>query len=270
MRKVCCGVGDRAGYSKIGAYCREFFVLLAALAAVPVTIAAAADMPLKAPPVPYAASYNWTGFYVGGEVGGDWVTSQGTVGTPGPPAFPPGTVLNPIDYSGVLGGAYAGYNYQINQFVLGIDGDYTWADLTGTSKEVSIVNGNILDRSSSIKWISTVTGRLGYANNNWLFFAKGGWAWAGRFSTSGVEDTAAGVLVSTQTVADTRNGGTVGAGVEWGFATHWSAKLEYDYVKFATSNATVMGVSAAGVAELGPVSATSSMNMLKAGIAYRF
>src|ERR1019366_1444389 len=181
------------------------------------------------------AMYNWTGFYVGGQVGGGWASSQATNVT-GTTNFPAGYVHNTISSSGVLGGVYGGYNYQINQFVIGIDGDYSWADLKGSGTDLSPTgNGTYSQINDKVSWIATVTGRLGYAMNNWLLFVKGGGAWAGFSSTAGGY-FATGVLANTSTSASDRSGWTIGTGVEWGFLPHWSAKLEYDYVKFSTAN----------------------------------
>jgi outer membrane immunogenic protein len=248
---------------------RWLAVPLSLLAVTPIATAFAADLPLKAPPLPTPV-YNWTGFYAGGEFGGGWATEQVTVVTNNPnAAFPPGTVFNPVHDNGALGGVYAGYNYQINQFVVGIDGDYTWANLNGHATDISVVNGDIASESSSIGWIATVTGRIGYAANNVLLFAKGGGAWGG-FSATSVTNTPGGALVAQTTSADTRTGWTVGGGVEWGFAAHWSAKIEYDYVQFSTANFAINEVNANGVPSNPLRSASSSLNMVKAGIAYRF
>src|SRR5215469_6059367 len=103
-------------------------------------LAFAADIAVKAPspaPAPYVP-YSWTGFYVGGEFGAGWGNSQTTVVTNSGVAFPPGTVEKTIDYFGGLGGVYGGYNYQINQFLIGIDGDYTWAAVHGSATNVSL------------------------------------------------------------------------------------------------------------------------------------
>jgi opacity protein-like surface antigen len=230
----------------------------------------AADLPLKASPMPAAVLYNWTGFYAGGEFGGGWETEQVTIVTNNPgSAFAPGTVLNPVHDSGVLGGAYAGYNYQINQLVIGIDGDFTWANLSGNATDVSVLNGDVASESSSVRWIATLSGRLGYAMNNLLFFAKGGGAWAD-FSASSITNKPGGAFVAQTTSSDTRNGWTVGGGVEWGFNQHWSARLEYDYVRFATATFTINEVNALGTVSLPVRSASSSLNMIKGGVAYRF
>jgi len=255
---------------------RRGMVSLAILAAMPVAAASAADMPLKAPPVPPVpyVGYNWTGFYIGGEFGVGWASEQSTVLTQTSPtsAFPPGFVASPVNLSGILGGFYGGYNYQINQFLVGIDADYTWADLTGTQSDLSPIPGNgaVSHHNDQMNWVSTVTGRLGYLNNNWLFFAKGGGAWGGFYGSSNTY-SGAGALSNTSFGSTNRDGWTAGGGLEWGFAAHWSAKLEYDYVNFDTITHTLTETNAATGAVGYPArSTTSYLNMVKGGVAYRF
>jgi outer membrane immunogenic protein len=225
-------------------------------------------MPLKALRAPYAAAYSWTGLYIGGELGGGWVRETTTQVDPSG-GFPAGFVNAPISLSGILGGGYAGYNYQFNNVVIGIDGNYDAASLTGSGQDVSPTTGNISNKSDKMKWDAAITGRLGLANNNWLFFVKGGWAWAG-FSGTGVTTTAAGTPFGSGSSSDTRDGGTVGVGIEYGFTPHWSAKIEYDYVKFETSSFNAATLSARGVAGAPARSVTSDLDELKGGIAYRF
>jgi outer membrane immunogenic protein len=182
---------------------------------------------------------------------------------------------NSVTGSGFIGGGYAGYNYQIKQFVIGIDGDYSWASLTGSNSTIS-PTGFTDRQNDKVKWLATVTGRLGYAVDNWLFFGKGGWAWAG-FSGTSAEFNVAGVNTANGTYSTTRDGWTLGTGVEWGFARNWSAKVEYDYVKFSTANYNesdtntgVGGGSPAGTVNVFGRSATSYLNIFKLGVAYRF
>jgi outer membrane immunogenic protein len=243
-----------------------------ALSVASVSLASAADLPTKAPiyKAPAMAAYNWTGFYVGGQIGGGWRSEQATVVT-GTGAFPPGYVGNTVNESGVLGGGYAGFNYQINQFVVGIDGDYSWAGLNGSTTETGPTGftSNIMSKE---KWVATLTGRLGYAMNNWLFFGKAGWAWAGVSGTTATYNSA-GANFGNGTSSSTTNGWTIGTGVEWGFARNWSAKLEYDYVKFNTDTYTLTDTSVLpvpGVVTAYTRSATSSENIVKLGLAYRF
>jgi len=242
-------------------------ILTAALAALPV-VGAAAGSPANAASMPYASTYNWTGFYLGGEAGWGWATQQITHVT-GATAFPAGSVDASLDQNGPLAGVYAGYNYQMNHFLVGIDGDITTDDMTGTGRDVSSVNGDVASHSDQINWIATATGRVGYVENNWLLFAKGGWAWT-PFSESNILRTPGGGIVNTSTSSGTRDGWTVGAGLEWGFAAHWSAKLEYDYIGFTTANYLTTVTSAAGTVSTEARSATSSLSMLKGGVAFRF
>jgi len=248
---------------------------IAAIAALIGTPALAADMALPPPPPPPPAPfYNWTGFYLGGEGGVGYFTNQIT-NVAGGKSFPAGLVHNSDGSAGMFGGGYAGYNYQINQFVVGIDGDFSGADLSGGASTAG-PTGNIDNDNDRIKWLATVTGRLGYAANNFLFFAKAGWAGAG-FNGTETNSTATLVNTANGTNASTRNGWTVGAGVEYGLTSHWSAKLEYDYLQFGTAtynttltNTGVGGGSAPGTISVYARSATSSMSLAKAGFAYRF
>src|SRR5580693_4371836 len=101
------------------------------------TSALAADLPAKplykAPPPPVA--YNWTGFYLGGHIGGGWASASDTeaVAFPGR-FFPAGTSYSTLNASGFLGGVQGGFNLQYRSpIVLGIEGEYTWSDLTGSA-----------------------------------------------------------------------------------------------------------------------------------------
>jgi outer membrane immunogenic protein len=231
----------------------------------------AADMPVKAPVYRAAPAYSWTGFYVGGQAGAGWFSNQVTNGpnpADGTVNFPPGFVHNKINGSGALGGGYAGYNYQIEKFVIGIDGDYSWANLTGSTTDIG-PTGFTNNSTDRLKWIATLSGRLGYAIDNWLLFGKAGWAWGGIRGNSSTFN-AVGVNTNNNSNSDTRNGWLIGAGVEWGFAAHWSAKLEYDYVKFRNSNYNNTDVTVAGVVTTPGRSATSDLSMIKLGAAYRF
>jgi len=240
---------------------------LVALATLPVTAASAADMALKAPPAA-ASPFSWTGFYLGGEAG--WgVGSEQITHTTASGAFPLGFVQAPIDYDGLIGGFYGGYNYQVGQWLAGVDGDVSLSGIAGMGTDISPVNRDISNPHSNIDWLATATGRLGYANNNWLLFAKGGWAWAG-FSGTSELNTPAGVPVNTSRASEARNGWTVGAGLEYACSAHWSIKLEYDYVGFITANYILTTTSAAGVVTLESRSATSALNVVKSGVAYRF
>jgi len=177
----------------------------------------------KAPPAPMMTTYDWTGFYVGGHVGygwakKDWRDSFGLFNTS-------------QDLDGFMGGGQVGYNYQINQFVFGVEGDMSWADLKGGSTVLGSLGAPLGGSfNTKVDWTATVTGRAGLAFDRWLVYGKGGVAWAhDRYSTNfytpGFAD-----------FTDTRIGWTAGAGVEYAFAPQWSAKLEYNYMDFGRQN----------------------------------
>jgi len=238
------------------------------------TPALAADM--AAAPVVPPAVYNWTGFYLGGQGGGGLLSNTITNVTGGT-NFPAGMVHNTEYGSGGLGGIYAGYNYQIsNKFVVGIDGDYTWSGLR-TSASSTSPTGFIVNDSDKAKWIATVTGRVGFAVNNWLLYVKGGWADAGFKGTETNIAAAFGNAVAAfGTNSTNRDGWIIGGGLEYGFFSHWSAKAEIDYLNLSASyNTTLINTGAGGGSPAGSVSvfirnASSNIEIFKLGAGYRF
>ena len=229
----------------------------------------AADLPAKAPAYkapPPIALYNWTGFYIGGHIGGGWADEGATELAPGTVSFPTGTVFNDHHLSGFLGGVQGGFNWQAsNNFVLGIEGEYSWEDLRGTTSTVSIVNGFISTTTVKSTELALLTGRLGYAANNWLFYFKGGGAW-GHGSSNGTGVTGAGAFFDTTSSSTDRTGWVVGGGVEWGFAPNWSAKIEYNHVDFGSTNVSIL--SSTGTTSF--VSSKDREDIVKAGVNYHF
>ena len=112
----------------------------ALLIVAPFSVASAADMALKAPPPP-APVWDWTGFYLGGDVGG-YGSRQSATANPVPPGFGTPSIAgaglagfgllptsSSLNKSGVLGGPYAGYNWQMHNWLLGVEGDFTFLNL---------------------------------------------------------------------------------------------------------------------------------------------
>jgi outer membrane immunogenic protein len=195
---------------------------LIALTAVTGGTAVAADLSprpyVKAPiPAPLPV-FTWTGFYIGANIGGAWAggdfrnnTTGASVGIGSSGAF--------------IGGGQLGYNYQINHIVLGIEG--TVDGIAANNKQVGniVVPPNTFNVVGHATWDATIAGRLGYAADNWLFYAKGGGAWVGFDGT--VNNLTNGLSVQRSA---SQGGWMAGGGVEWAFAPSWSAKLEYDYL----------------------------------------
>jgi outer membrane immunogenic protein len=200
--------------------------------------ALAADLaarPYSKAPAMISPAYDWSGFYIGANVGGAWIRESssttalnGAVGGGGNR----GTGLG--GRSGVVGGGQIGYNFMVApNFLLGIE-----ADVDGTSLSGSALSPSGADRGNAkIDAFGTVRGRVGFTQNNWLFYGTGGFAW----STGSVTRTqivaqptavppipaAAGTV---ETSSNTRTGWAAGGGVEWGFAQNWTVKAEYLYL----------------------------------------
>lgn len=250
-------------------------VLAAALIAIPVVSASAADMPLKAAPIPYV-SYNWTGFYIGGNVGYGWGHLDKT-NVNGNAPFPAGTTST-VDANGGLGGLQGGLNYEFSSgWVVGVEGQYSWSHIDGSDTRFSAVPGFTTTRLSTandnINSIATVTGRVGHAFNNWLLYVKGGGAWARAGNNSNSVNPALGnLLLNTSTASSNRSGWTVGLGAEWGFWQNWSARIEYDYMDFGTTTVSDSVTYFNGAAGLNPLLRNVNMNVsvIEAGLNYRF
>jgi outer membrane immunogenic protein len=202
--------------------------------------AAAADLAKKAPmytKAPVAVpQYNWTGFYGGLNAGGSWGHQDNDlIGTAS------GAVIfsNSDNLDGFIGGGQIGYNWQTSQWVLGLEADFQGSTqkADGTfvippGGQLLVIPGSTFAYTTKLNWFGTVRGRVGYAlgaTGNWLPYLTGGWAY-GHGDISGTM-TSAGVATSFSGSHD-YSGWTVGGGVEWAFADHWSAKAEYLYIDF--------------------------------------
>ncbi|MBB5047859.1 outer membrane immunogenic protein [Rhodopseudomonas rhenobacensis] len=207
----------------------------------------AADLPArtytKAPA--YTAPevvYNWTGFYIGGHVGGAFAGDNNIGGRDGQ----------------FLGGVQAGADYQFaRNWVVGVEAQYSWLP--------SNDNGGLLFAGNSLvtqdnRGLGSVTGRLGYSWGPTLLYAKGGYAY--RDSSLNVSNTAVGLPFTTS--GNHRDGYTVGAGLEYMFAPNWSAKVEYQYYDFG--NTTFTG----GPPDVVGASVRNDDHTVKAGLNYRF
>jgi outer membrane immunogenic protein len=226
----------------------------AALATVAVlgftSVASAADMPVKAPAPIVAPLYNWTGPYVGIAGGYGWGHSNQT-----DPAI---IITGNGSYSltgGILGGTL-GYNWQQGPWVFGVEGDYSWADISGSSNTCGFPFV-IHSCGSKIESLGTLRGRIGYAmgaTGNWLPYVTGGLA---------VGEVNAWDSLLSQSGSAFRAGWTVGGGVETGITQNWRFKVEYLYVDLGSQQMfnIVPGV---------PETVSFTANIIRAGINYSF
>jgi outer membrane immunogenic protein len=192
-------------------------------------------VPTKTPPIP--AMFTWTGCYAGGEVGGGWVQKNLTdnAGLLSPIT---GFTSAGLDIAGYVFGGQFGCNYQFASYwVLGVEGAVSGGAIRGSTAVLlpTGIAGDTATFKETTDFLSSVTGRMGYAFDRWLLYAKGGAAWAGdKYSAIGIF---LGAPYDFQGL-ETRLGWTAGAGIEWAFSPYWSVKLEYDYYGFSTHNVT--------------------------------
>ena len=213
------------------------------LGALPATAADLSNRPVYKAPVQVPVVYNWTGFYVGVSGGGGWGSSEHT--------FPGGT-HGPFDTSGGLVGGTVGYNWQAGNLVLGLEGDYSWADIKGTTAgfPTPCIGGLC---GTDLRSLGTARGRVGYAWDNVLLYGTGGFAWGNVHAFETGFDAG----------STTATGWTVGGGLEYGFAPNWSAKVEYLHVDLGSD---VLYGTGFGV----PHTVDTSADIVRAGINYRF
>jgi outer membrane immunogenic protein len=164
------------------------------------------------------AGFSWTGLYLGAHGGYGWTKSQG------------------LDAKGGFGGGQGGFNYQMGAFVLGLEGDSAWADISQT------VNGGLLfGLPVSVTFqddtLASLRARFGVTANKVLFYATGGGAW-GHGKITG---TAFGVTLSGDAW---HSGWSAGGGAEWAFLPNVSAKIEY--IHYGFDSATYSGLVNSG------------------------
>jgi outer membrane immunogenic protein len=209
--------------------------------------AVAADIPARTyskAPVYTApeAVYNWTGFYIGGHLGGAFGGDNSLQGSGGR----------------FLGGVQGGFDYQFaTNWVVGAEAQYSW--LGNNNNSVLFPGGTLV--TSNNKQLGSATGRLGYTWGPALLYGKGGYAWRDN-NNFGV--AVAGVPAAFTTNGSHKDGYTVGAGLEYMFAPNWSAKAEYQYYNFGSTTFT------GGPAPIVGARFRDDEHTVKAGINYRF
>jgi outer membrane immunogenic protein len=201
----------------------------------------------KAPVYAPAPIFNWTGFYAGVHIGAAFGGDNGFATTL------PGLTGGSRD-AAFLGGGQIGADYQFApNWLVGIEGQIS--GLSDNNRTFTNGVDRFRDRSD---WLASVTGRLGYTWGPGLIYAKGGVAFR---DDNGLAATA-GFLPA---VTDRNSTGyTVGGGLEYMFAPAWSAKVEYQYYNFDTTN---VAFNSAGARAL---SYKDDLHTVKVGLNYRF
>jgi high affinity Mn2+ porin len=222
---------------------------------VPAGSAAAADMPVKAPPPPAAIAYDWTGLYVGGHIGyaaGSSHWSAMPTAAAGPAQSGALDLFNSFNaFTGTgsyFEGFQAGYNYMLpSRWLFGVEADVSFPNTIASTSILSSAPTGMASFSEAVEFSGTLRGRIGYAPNlgtgHWLFYATGGLALSyDQFSRMQIAGTpAGGTAVPGQTenlFLVPRVGAAAGVGVEYALPSHWSARLEYLFTGYGSRAVT--------------------------------
>jgi len=233
-------------------------LIVGALALATAAPALAADLPPPAPPPPRAPAayipapppFSWTGFYIGLNAGGAFGSSSWTPFV--------GTISN-FDVSGPMAGGQIGGNYQIGQFVVGVEADADWQNYRGAT-QAGICGPTTLVGGCAIasNWIATIRGRAGFAADRALFYITGGGAFTNIKPSTGALPYGGG----------SEAGWTAGGGIEYAITDNVTAKVEYLYASF--QNASCGTSSCDTTVPIAPATATFNENIVRAGVNYKF
>jgi outer membrane immunogenic protein len=215
----------------------------------------------KAPVMPIAV-YNWTGFYIGANGGGAWSDKcwdiYNDLGAAVVPSFREGCHTA----SGATVGGQVGYRWQASNWVFGLEAQGNWADLSGSNASLAFAGAS---NRSRIDALGLFTGQVGYSWNNVLWYVKGG--------AAVTRDKYEGIVTGTGLVFDrateTRWGGVVGTGIEFGFTPNWSLALEYDHLFMGNRDLFLYSTIVPVVLSRGET-VRQDVDMVTARINYRF
>jgi outer membrane immunogenic protein len=252
--------------------------------------AQAADMPLKAPPMAAPIMYNWTGFYIGAHIGGAWADRNGHDRFDGDRCFwGEGSVC--FDDNGFgrndgrfIVGGQVGFNYQVNQWVWGVEGQISALTNQDNDSACGFVtwggtnHDHLFNCNNRGNWVATIAARLGVTfgqTGNWLLYVKGGGAFAdARFGVRVRDDCPWAFCNSDFAVSNndnTRTGWMIGTGLEYGAWGNWSWKLEYNFMDFGHRNIhfdnAVLSCDCTIIRDL---DADLKISVVKFGLNYRF
>jgi outer membrane immunogenic protein len=245
------------------------FKLAAALAAIiglgAAQTAVAADLPARPvykAPAAMPLAYNWSGFYIGANIGYGWGDSKSGLVDFYDPAFAGSIPGHSYDMNGVIGGGQIGYNQQFGNTVFGLE-----ADFSGTGMKGSVTDPVFgYTATSSIDWLSTVRGRLGLTFDRSMVYATGGVA-IGRVKNKLDDIYGADVITTTSTT--THVGWTIGAGIETVLSPNWSVRAEYLYVDLGSENNNHYEPNPPGWSQISYDSSVTA-SIARVGVNYKF
>jgi outer membrane immunogenic protein len=230
-------------------------LIAAALAAAGCAQAIAADLPMAPPPppprapaayIPVEPPFTWTGVYFG--LNGGYGSGASWWGTTAAPT----TASNTFGIMGGLVGGTLGANYQWGGVVLGVETDFDWANLSGSS---AAADPGCASCKTSDDWLGTARARVGFAWNRVMFFGTGGAAYGDMKASTPLGGT-----------TTTQFGWTGGGGLEYALTPNWTVKADYLYVSLSNGScaAAICGMAA------NPWTVRFTANLARIGVNYKF
>ena len=243
------------------------------------TAAGAADLAVKAPEAP---AYQWTGCYVGLNLGGG-MSGTNFTSTVGPgthlldpdPAVVAGSGGGGANADGPLAGGQVGCNWQSGTLVLGLEGDFDYFHSNpGFSNNTNTLSDGVtpftISQSLTTNYLATVRPRIGIGADRNLAYITGGVAFTRATYTESYSDGAAPPGVGTTTASRNLVGWTAGAGWEYAFADHWTVKAEYLIAGFPKTSALGAITDAAGGSNSLGGSSDVTIQLIRAGVNFKF
>lgn len=254
--------------------------------------ASAADLPVKAPP-PVVPIFNWTGFYIGGNLGGELGHYNDPFAVAGTTAFgataPPVTIPLASNNGSFTGGGQIGYRWQQpgSQWVGGVEADFNWVDLKNTRTltaaqlppaNITFVSGDSLSAKTNFQ--SSIRGSLGLTWDRLLWYVTGGVAFANTEATANfIQTIGGGILFPASSGSQTRTliGGTIGTGLTYALNNNWDIGAEYRFTSYGGSDfglGSVAAIAAPGGVLFATVPASTHLslttNEVRLRVNYRF
>jgi outer membrane immunogenic protein len=226
-------------------------------------VADAADLPAPPPPPApvYALPFNWTGFYIGGNIGAAWAQSHWNDNLFG------------LDWGRTsdarfIGGGQIGFNYQVTNLVIGAEADLNWVgNNNGNGVTVFGPLGHGFQVISNDTRIATLAARFGFDCDYLLLYGKAGGGWVGNNGFTVTDLTTRQAFGGSTT--NTASGWLVGAGMEFRVSNNWTVKLEYDYLRLSNRSFT-LPVTAVPALAGDTINSDHNLQMVKLGVNYLF
>ncbi len=257
---------------------KKLFLATAAALAISAPARAADLLPPPPPPPPV---FTWTGPYIGGQIGYAWGPSAFDLLGFNPNADALVVLASTNSPGGVAGGAHAGYLYQINQFVVGIEGSVDGTSLRANAQfflPAFVGINNVLSAHVTSDIQGTVRGKFGFAFDQVLIYGTGGVAFGGFSSNlilNGLTPATVPFSVGNSYSSHSLTGWTAGGGIEYAVTGNWRVFAEYRYTDFGSfnnslANAFVPGKKLVGTAFVNNSNPALRENQVQAGFSYRF